>query len=735
VLASVALVATVLGVGLFARGTVDVVRRLRHGAASPGRLRPVRRRLTTALREIGTHARFRARPVAREAHWFVMMSFVLLVPTLGTAYAEVLDPLAELPVIGGWAPWQWLLEIVSWAGLAGIGALVVLRLRYGTDSTDAAGARAWRSRFFGSTRWQAWFVEAVIAIVIGCVLSMRAMQSALLRQDPATAAAGGWQHFPLTGWWGDALLAVPAGTLGSAIAVVATVKIVVSMTWLGVVGLGATMSVAWHRFLGVVNVYARRQADGGTALGAAAPMLVDGTPFDLRELDDLPDDAALGIGTIDEFGWKALLDFASCTECGRCQDVCPAWNTGQPLSPKLFTLTLRDHAAAAGRPAPAGDGSAGERRAPGPADLHSADLLSALTSAGALGTPGADGALVPGAITTDVLWACTMCGACVEACPVDIEHLDHLLDLRRHQVMSVSQFPTELGGMFRNLDTTGNPWGLPPRGRLEWTRGLDFPVNVVGQQVRSLAEVDYLLWVGCAGCYDTQGRATTRAVAELLHRAGVTFAVLGEAETCSGDPARRAGNEATFQALALQNIETFTGLGVSRIIVTCAHCLNTLAKEYPAFGGRYQVAHHTQVLNQLVRAGRLTLAAPPPEERHPITYHDPCYLGRHDGEYDAPRELLSALPDVTLVEMAHQRSTSLCCGGGGGRMWSEDIAGTPISAARLAEATAVGATTVATACPFCTVMLGEAAATARSGQQVRDVAHLVLEGVRRADAG
>jgi Fe-S oxidoreductase len=328
-----------------------------------------------------------------------------------------------------------------------------------------------------------------------------------------------------------------------------------------------------------------------------------------------------------------------------------------------------------------------------------------------------------------------MCGACVEACPVDIEHVDHILDLRRHEVMSTSQFPAELGGLFQNLDTRGNPWGLPPKGRLEWTRGLDFPVNVVGTHVQSLAEVDYLLWVGCAGSYDDKGKATTRAVAELLHRAGVTFAVLGEAETCSGDPARRAGNEATFQALAVQNIETFEALDVTRIIVTCAHCMNTLAKEYPALGGTYAVSHHTQVINRLIREGRLTLAPPPDDERMPVTFHDPCYLGRHNGEYEAPRELLSALPDVTLVEMAHQKSDSMCCGGGGGRMWIEDTIGTRISQTRLAEATATGAATVATACPFCTVMLGDAAAAADGPvPQVRDVAHLVLDGVRRADA-
>ncbi len=717
----IALVATAVSVWLFVRGGVRLTRQLRAGKASPGRLGPVGRRLANTLTEILTHERFRSRPVAKVAHWFVMMSFVVLVPTLASAYAQLLDPHAGLPLIGGWAPWQWLVEFFAWTGLAGIAALVVLRVRY-TGPPEPATARNWKSRFYGSTRWQAWFVEAVIAAVVICVLSLHALENALLRQDPATAAEGSWLHFPSTHWLGTLLLGVPPATLATAISGVALAKILISMTWLGTVGYGITMSVAWHRFLGVLNVYARRELDGTPALGAAAPMLVDGQPFDIRELDDLADDATFGVAKITDFGWKSLLDFASCSECGRCQDVCPAWNTGKPLSPKLFTLALRDHAAATLAPS-------GAARA-----VHSADLLGALVAARATGPTGVATDvvdLVGPVIDPDVLWACTTCGACVEACPVDIEHVDHILDLRRNEVMAKSEFPEEFGSLFGNLDSKGNPWGLPQRGRLDWTRGLPFPVPVVGKDIDSLDGIDYLLWVGCAGAYDEKAKATTRAVTELLHLAGVSFAVLGEGESCCGDPARRAGNEATYQGLAIQNIETLTDLGVDKILVTCAHCLNALSREYAQLGGTFRLTHHTQLLNRLVREKRLTLTPPEADERVQLTYHDPCYLGRHNGEYEAPRDLLAALPGTDLVEMEHSRSTSMCCGGGGARMWTEEKIGTRISSARLDEATATGAAVVATGCPYCSIMLGDAAAATGTAPEVRDVAHLVLAGVKR----
>ena len=710
---AVAVAATVAALVLFVRGALTLYRLIAAGQPSPGRLAPVGKRLANMVTEILSHRRFRARPLVKVAHWVVMISFVLLVPTLAIAYAQVLDPHAELPLIGGGVVWQWLLELFSVGGLVGIAVLFIVRLRHPSDPEEAGQARDWRSRFFGSTRWQGYFVEAVIAAVLVCVLVMHVFTSAMLARYPGTADAGSWVHFPLTSWPARLFFDWTPAALELGISIAAAAKILVSMAWLAVVGYSTTMSVAWHRFLGVVNVYARRELDGSPALGAAAPMLVDGKAFDIREIDDLADDATFGVGKIDEFGWKSLLDFASCSECGRCQDLCPAWNTGKPLSPKLFTIALRDQAAGLG---------------------HSPDVFAALKSSGAEGTaehPGLGEDLVPNVLSPDVLWSCTTCGACVDQCPVDIEHVDHIIDLRRHEVMVKSEFPEEFNSLFANLDSKGNPWGLPPRDRMDWAKGLDFPVPVLGADVAQASEVDHLLWVGCAGAYDEKAKRTTRAVAELLHLAGVKFAVLGQAETCCGDSARRAGNEATYQGLATQNIETFAEYGVEKVVVTCAHCLNSLAKEYSQLGADLRVEHHTQVLNRLVRDGRLNLVAPAEEERVQITYHDPCYLGRHNAEFDAPRELLAALPEADLVEMEHHDAKSMCCGGGGARMWTEESIGTRINEARLDEAEATGAATVATACPYCAIMLGDAAASRDEAPNVTDVAHLVLAGVKR----
>lgn len=718
VMFAIALLVSVGAIVVFVRGGVEIYRQISIGGPSPGRFDQPWTRLRAAAAAIASHRGFRARRSVSAAHWCVMFSFLILVPTLGAAYAQVLDPHAGLPLIGAWPPWQWLVELFSWAGLLGIAWLFAVRTRHRSDPADAADARDWRSRFFGSARKQALFVEAVIAAVLVCVLSMHVLESALLQQsthEPARA----WLHYPTTAWAGSLLTGIPAPSLGLAVSVVALLKIIVSMTWMAVVGLTPTMGVAWHRFLAFLNVFATREPEGGKALGAAAPMIVDGKPFDIRELDDLPEDAAFGVTRVQDFGWKALLDFSTCTECGRCQDVCPAWNTGKPLSPKLLMLSLREHAASVSRPGAA----------------HADDLILALASAGMNGSghdAGADAAIVGDVIDPDVLWACTTCGACVEQCPVDIEHVDHILDLRRGEVMTRSEFPQEFGALFQALETKGNPWGLPPRGRLEWTAGLDFPVPVVGRDVESLHDVEYLLWVGCAGAFDESGRRTTRALAELLHLAGVSFAVLGEAERCSGDPARRAGNEATYQMLAMENIETLTELGADRIVVSCAHCFNTLAKEYAQFGASFRLTHHTQLLNRLIRDKWLTMAPPADGERVDLTYHDPCYLGRHNAVVEEPRSLLEAMPGTRVLEMPRSREESLCCGAGGARMWTEESLGTRINETRLAEATATGADVVATACPYCTVMLSDAAAGAQSPPEVRDVATLVLAAVHRA---
>ena len=351
-------------------------------------------------------------------------------------------------------------------------------------------------------------------------------------------------------------------------------------------------------------------------------------------------------------------------------------------------------------------------------------------------------------IDQDVLWSCTTCGACVEQCPVDIEHVDHIIDMRRYQTLIESAFPSELGGLFKNLEGKGNPWGMGARARLDWAKDLPFPVKVLGQDVEKASDVEWLFWVGCAGAYEDRAKKTTRAVAELLDTAGVSFAVLGDGETCTGDSARRAGNELLFQTLAAQNVSTFGEFGVTKVVVTCAHCFNTIKNEYPQIGGTYEVVHHTQLLNRLVRDKKLVPVARPSDvpgmssaknaasTAATVTYHDPCYLGRHNDVYAPPRELIGALPGVELREMERTREKSFCCGAGGARMWMEEKLGTRINTNRTEEAIATGAERIAIGCPFCRVMISDGL-TAKQAEgeaeavEVVDVAQMLLAAVRR----
>jgi len=514
------------------------------------------------------------------------------------------------------------------------------------------------------------------------------------------------------------------------------VKIIISMAWFIVIGLHSTMGVAWHRFTVWPNIWFKRESSGRPALGAVPPMMVDGNPVDFADIENLDEDAALGVGKIEDFTWKGLLDFTSCTECGRCQSQCPAWHTDKPLSPKLVIMQLREHAYAK---APYLQAAETARASLPPAVQEEAQrpLVGPIKI-----IEGQAGVIDP-----DVLWSCTTCGACVQQCPVDIEHVDHIIDLRRFSVQMESEFPRELNGLFKGLETKGNPWNMSPRGRMDWANGLAFDVPVVGDDVEDLTEVEYLFWVGCAGAFEDRAKKTTQAVAELLHTAGVSYAVLGNGETCTGDPARRAGNEFIFQQLAMENAETLRDTKATKLVTTCAHCLNTLKNEYPQIGVQLEVVHHTQLLNRLVREGRLRPVPPTPgSAERTITYHDPCYLGRHNEIYDPPRELLASLPGATVAEMPRNRDRSFCCGAGGARMWMEESIGTRINADRTTEAvqavswssTSGDHAAIATGCPFCRVMLSDgltaqqADGSAPESMEVLDVAQLMLESVRRS---
>ena len=814
---------TVVGVAVFARACGTIVNRMRVGRPVPReRLRPVVRRLVRMLAEVVGHTAFKGRPWIRAAHWLVMVSFPLLFLTLVTGYGQVLaHPSWELPWLGHQAWWAWVVELIAWLSTAGILHMVAVRRRRTRrgaadppfPDAEESATRPRTPRFAGSSAGQARFVEAVVTAVVGCVLILRMLEHARLAisDDEAERALASWTHFPLTAWSGPLLEPLGATGLAIAITVVATVKVVISMSWFVVVGLQPSMGVAWHRFLAFVNLYARSNTDGTKSLGPAKPLLLpDGEALTAETMDDLDaameaaeesgDEVTLGVGRIQDFTWKGLLDFSTCTECGRCQDLCPAWNTGKPLSPKLFVMALRDHHAAVAPYLRAADALGvapeevteemlAERRAGGGIAGRLSGMTDGLENDDRLGlAPGS--AHTGDVIPADVLWSCTTCGACVDQCPVDIEHLDHVIDVRRQQVLMESAFPKELGKMFRKMESKGNPWGLAPRKRMDWVKGLDFEVPVVGVDVEDASEADYLFWVGCAGAFEDRAKRTTRAVAELLHIAGVSFAVLGDAESCTGDPARRAGNEILYQMLASQNVETLTEAKAQRIVVTCAHCFNTISREYPQIGGRFEVLHYTQLLNALVREGRLRPVPPQPDPTgapggeggsdgtpHPtegptgapgggdpapgsataaaagataagtmeatartgqqgaptVTYHDACYLGRHNRIYSPPRELLEAT-GAKAVEMPRSRETAFCCGGGGAKAFMEESIGTRIAVERSREAIGTGAQVVATACPFCTTMLSDGVASEGADVRVTDIASLMLEAVHRGRA-
>ncbi|HEX2039727.1 MAG TPA: heterodisulfide reductase-related iron-sulfur binding cluster [Acidimicrobiales bacterium] len=420
---------------------------------------------------------------------------------------------------------------------------------------------------------------------------------------------------------------------------------------------------------------------------------------------------SFGASVVEDFTWKQLLDTDACTVCGRCTSVCPANATGKPLDPREIVLKV---------------GQVMSESHPGgpvsPIVGHEPELT--VTAANVFER-----------ISAEEIWACTSCKACDEICPVNIEILDKILDMRRYLSLMESNFPTELGNAYRSMENSGNPWGMSQGDRADWASALPDEVPVVDGS--SPLEHEYLYWVGCAGSFDDKNKKVTVATAKLLQRAGIDFAILGPSEMCNGDPARRSGNEYIFQMLAMQNIETMNGMGVKKIITQCPHCFNTLGNEYPQLGGHYEVVHHSQFLEWLIDTGRLDMSEARLDER--VTYHDSCYLGRHNDVYLAPRRVLGSLKGIEIVEMGRSGTRGMCCGAGGARMWMEESTGKKVNTERSQEAIATGASRVATACPFCYIMLDDGVKeNGRDDIVVQDISmHLLdaLEGSVTAPVG
>jgi Fe-S oxidoreductase/nitrate reductase gamma subunit len=413
-----------------------------------------------------------------------------------------------------------------------------------------------------------------------------------------------------------------------------------------------------------------------------------GAMREMPNLAEVEDIDTIGASVVADFTWKQLLDTDACTICGRCTSVCPASLTGKPLDPREMVLKVGEVAAvAAGVSPPVG-------LAPG-IEITSDSVFER--------------------VRPEEVWSCTTCKACDEICPVNIEILDRILDMRRYLTMMESSFPSELSKAFVAMENQGNPWGMGRERRAAWTEKLDFPVPVLGEDVD---RADYLWFVGCAGSYDDRNAAVSIALARLLREAGIDFAILAGRETCNGDPARRAGNEYLWQQLALANIETLDELGVKKVITQCPHCFNTLANEYPQLGGNYQVVHHTQLLAELLRQGRLA-PAPAAGPTRVVAYHDPCYLGRHNDIYLAPREVATAGGNVRLVEMRRHGTRALCCGAGGARFWMEEHTGKKVNIERAEEALETGAEEIAVSCPYCYVMIDDGVKELGHGDRVR----------------
>jgi Fe-S oxidoreductase len=705
-----------------------LTRLVRSGQPAPGRTDRMGERLRAQLVEVFGQRRLLRWSVPGIAHFFTFWGFIVLAITIVEAYgALVISEDFAFPFFGH-ARWLGFLE--DFFAVAVLVALIVfatLRLVNAPDREHRA------SRFYGSHTGPAWVILGMIALVIVTLLLYRGAQYNTGHFPFGTSKA------PFASYAVAQLLGDGAYNQG-----LETFFLLAQMA----VIFGFTIIVVYSKHLHIaiapLNVTTKRLPE---ALGALLPTADEkGVPIDFSDVENLSEDTTFGRGKIEDFTWKGYLDFATCTECGRCQSQCPAWNTGKPLSPKLVIMDLRDHLFAKapylidGKTVPGDGPDLATAAADAPADSHHVPEAGYPRLEGS----GPGQALRPlvgdaasfGVIDPDVLWSCTTCGACVEQCPVDIEHIDHIVDMRRYQVLVESAFPSEAGVMLRNLENKGNPWGLADRGREEWTDGLDFevPRAIPGEQLP--ADMDYLFWVGCAGALEDRSKKVTRAVAELLHTAGVNFAILGAAETCTGDPARRLGNEFLFQMLGMQNVETLdsiTRAAPLKIVATCPHCFNTLANEYPQLGGHFDVLHHTELLRRLLADGRLTPIKPLDAT---VTYHDPCYLGRHNKVYAPPREILDAVPSLTAKEMHRCKERGFCCGAGGARFWMEEKIGKRVNIERTEEALGLDPDLISTACPFCMVMLTDAVTakqadgTARESVQVLDVAQILQQSLQ-----
>jgi Fe-S oxidoreductase len=622
------------------------------------RIDHIPQRVQGVLEYVGAHARMFRNRYSGILHFFIFYGFVVLLTAIVQAFGEGLVPGFSLSWMGG-NTWLALMQDV-------FGVLVLIGVAMAAVNRAFIRPR----QFQESNELDAAIVLSLIATIMIGMLGQNAGRIAI-GGDPSAAwrpvSSAVARVFESLGWQASA--AVPVHE---------------SFYWLHILGVLAFLvyipsSKHLHIIVAIPNIFFRKL---GPRAGAAL------APIDLEHAEHY------GTSKVTQQSWKNLLDLYACTECGRCQEQCPAFLTGKPLNPKMIIVDSRENLYRTVRDAPPE-----QRRAPEVAQK-----------------------LIGDAIKEDEIWSCVACGACQEECPVLIEHVPKIIDMRRSLVLEDGRFPKEAQTALRSIETQGNPYGLPRAQRADWAEGLGI------KTLEEKPEAEYLYFVGCAASYDDANRAVARAFVGLLKTAGVDFAILGPLETCNGDPARRIGNEYLYQQQAQQNIEAMNERKVRKVIATCPHCFNTIKNEFPQFGGTYEVVHHTQLLAQLVAQGRLK---PSRAVEGKFTYHDSCYLGRWNDIYDAPRAVVESIPGAELVEIERHHKRGFCCGAGGGRMWMEEKLGKRINHARVEQTLRTQAPRVATACPFCLTMFRDGIAAKNAGDQlqVQDLAQFLAESV------
>ncbi|MEA2537795.1 MAG: hypothetical protein QOF11_2029 [Chloroflexota bacterium] len=659
-------------------------------AEGPNPLSDIPRRTLGLVRYALLQTRMFKDPRAGLMHFAIFWGFVLL--TIGTANVVtggLVQAVIAWPADGRlWTAVSAMQNSVAVITLAAVGYALFRRL-------------VTRPRRLTLSR-SALIILAMIGGVVGTELLAQAFEAARFGDVPGAFVANA--------------LAIPLRALGTAVD-----GAVFAGLWWAHIALVSVFLVylPFSKHLHIVtsffNIYFRKLAPRG----------------ELPAMDLEDENASFGLRTLQDLGWKDLLDGFTCTECGRCQAACPANATGKPLNPKAFIMGIRDMSVEAEHGIDLIPNSPIVREAYG--------LDDTTPAAAALAKP-----IVDDAIPYDAVWDCVTCGACVEACPVLIEHVDKIVGLRRNLVLEDSRFPSELTAAFTNMERAGNPWGQPKATRTDWTKGLQFAVPTVAELAAEdrLGEIEVLYWVGCAAAFDERNRRVARAFATCLNAAGVRFAILGQEESCTGDPARRMGNDYVWQMLAAANVATLDRYRLKSIVTACPHCFNTIGNEYGQLGGQYEIVHHSVYLQRLLAEGRLrTIDADATGDSAPrsVTFHDSCYMARYNDVVAQPRAVLASVPGLELVEMERNGKNGFCCGAGGGRMWMEETRGTRINAERTRQALATGAGTVATNCPFCMTMLRDGLAESESNAagtvSAIDIAELLADSLAPIPAG